>query len=301
MDLYNDPDQAEVVMTSSRKILNEILHQVEIFNASIIQSDGGGFFLLPPNNIVGEANQNNFVERLSTTLPEGTHLVLSHHYKHLFSYRKNNYAWRDYNNNVFIKGNSLFSRGIERYLKVFIQRAIECLLTNDFKRLHHAFASAYTQVLHHKWIPADFCRTDIVRTDTDTYQQELLSGQITASPPMEAIVRSSVFIKANSKVSYYITGNDASATLARSSRLVEEWNLHQPDENTAYYLARLHETVSKFQEFFEPAAFDQIFTLDEMFDFSGQGIHIINRKVAQEAAEIKPETEDYSIWLADEE
>jgi DNA polymerase elongation subunit (family B) len=299
--LYNDPDQAEVVLTSSREILNEILHQIEIFNAYIIQSDGDGFFLLSPNNIVGEENKKNFVERLSNTLPEGTNLVLLHHSKQMFSYRKNNYALLDHNNNVFIKGNSIFSRGMEHFLKIFIQRTIECLLTNNLKRMHHAYATAHTQVLHHKWTPADFCRTDIVRTDTETYQQEVLSGKITASPAMEAIVRSSIFIKANSKVSYYFTGSDAGITLARSSRLVDEWNLHQPDENTAYYLARLHETIGKFREFFEPAAFDQIFTLDEMFNFSNEGIHILNRRVIPEAVETKPEIEEYSIWLADEE
>jgi hypothetical protein len=219
----------------------------------------------------------------------------------MFSYRKNNYALLDQNNNVLIKGNNLISRGMERFLRIFIQRMIECLLTNDLKRMHHAYATAYTQVMQHKWTPRDFCRTDIVRMDTETYQKEVLSGQITTSPAMEAIVRSSLFVKANSKISYYFTGSDAGITLTRSSRLVEEWNPYQPDENTAYYLARLHETAGKFREFFEPAAFERIFTLDEMFGFSDDGIHILSRKIAPETAETKSESEDYNIWLADEE
>jgi DNA polymerase elongation subunit (family B) len=299
--LYNDPEQAEVVLTANREILKEILSQIERFNATIIQSDGEGFFLLSPNNIVGEANQKNFVERLSNTLPEGTTLVLSHRYKQIFSYRKNNYALLDQNNNVLIKGNNLISRGIERFLRVFIQRMIECLMTNDLTRLHHAYATAHTQVKQHKWTPGDFCRTDIVRMDTETYQKEVLSGQITASPAMEAVVRSSLFVKANSKVSYYITGNDAGIALTRSSRLIDEWDPHQPDENTGYYLARLHETIGKFREFFEPAAFERIYTLDEMFPFSDEGIHILTRRIAPEGTETKIETEEYGIWLADEE
>lgn len=299
--LYSDPEQAEVVLTARNEILKEILIQIELFNATIIQSDSDGIFLLSPNNIVGEANQKNFIERLSNTLPEGITLILSHRFKQMFSYRKNNYALLDQNNNVLIKGNNLVSRGMERFLRVFIQRMIECLLTNDLKRMHHAYATAYTQITQHKWTPVDFCRTDIVHLDTETYQKEVLSGQITTSPAMEAAVRSSLFVKANSKVSYYFTGSDASITLNRSSRLVEEWGPHQPDENTAYYLARLHEVVGKFRDFFEPVPFERIFTLDEMFAFSDEGIHILTRKIAPEAAENKSETEEYSIWLANEE
>jgi hypothetical protein len=167
--------------------------------------------------------------------------------------------------------------------------------------LHHTYAAAYTQVIQHKWTPADFGRTDIVRMDIETYQQELVSGHITGSPAMEAALRSSLFVKANSKVSYYLTGNDANIILTRSSRLVEEWDSHNPDENTAYYLARLHEAVGKFREFFEPAAFERITTLDEMFGFSDEGIQILSRRMAPEAIETKPETEEYGIWLADEE
>ena len=299
--LYNDPEQAEIVMTASREIFKEILSQIQLFNATIIQSDGEGLFILPPNNIVGEANQNYFIERLSSTLPEGTTLVILHRFKKMFSHRKNNYALLDQHNNVLIKGNNLISRGMERYLRELLQRIIECLLTNDFKRMHHAYATAYTQVVQHKWTPADFCRTDIVRMDTDTYQKELLSGQITALPAMEAAVRSSLFVKTGSKVFYYFIGNDASITLNRSSRLVDEWDPHQPDENTAYYLARLHEAIGKFREFFEPAAFERICTLDEMFAFTDEGIHLLPRRITPEVAETKPETEEYSIWLAEEE
>jgi DNA polymerase, archaea type len=298
--LYNDPERADIVLTASRDILKEIMNQIERFNATLIQSDGNGFFLQSPNNIVGESNQKKFIERLSQTLPEGTSLVLSQRYERMFSYRKNNYALLDQNNNVLIKGNHLISRGMERFLRVFIQRAIECLLTNDFIRMHHAYATAHTQVIQHKWTPADFCRTDIVRTDTETYQKDALSGQGTSSPALEAVVRSSLFVKANSKVSYYFTGSDAGIALTRSSRLVDEWDPHQPDENSAYYLARLHEAAGKFRDFFEPAAFERIITLDEMFGFSDEGIHILTRRIAPETSETKSDTEEYSIWLADE-
>jgi DNA polymerase I len=299
--LFNDPDNAEVALTASREILKELIHQIEIFNATIIQSDSQGFFLLPPDNIVGETNQNSFVERISTTLPEGIHFELSHRFKGMFSYRKSNYATLDQQMNVLIKGNSLITRNTERYLRVFIQHFIECMLTNDLMRLHHIYATAYTQVIQHKWTPIDFCRTDIAKTDTATYQKEATEGRFVPSPAMEAAVHSSLFVKANAKISYYITGNESDTTLFRSSRLIEEWDPHMPDENTAYYLSRLHETINKFREFFEPSAFERIISMDEMFGFSDEGIRILMRKPIPETAETKSETDDYSIWLAETE
>jgi hypothetical protein len=62
----------------------------------------------------------------------------------------------------------------------------------------------------------------------------------------------------------------------------------------------LHEAAGKFREFFEPAAFERLLALDEMFGFSDDGIHILNRRIAPEAAESKSEAEEYGIWLADE-
>jgi hypothetical protein len=47
--------------------------------------------------------------------------------------------------------------------------------------------------------------------------------------------------------------------------------------------------------------FERFITLDEMFGFSDEGIHILARRIAPEAIETKSETEEYSIWLADED
>jgi len=299
--LYNDPDQAEIVLTASREILKEIIHQIELFNATIIQSDDRGFFLLMPDNIIGEANQNKFIDRLSNTLPSGIILKPSRHYKKILSYRKSNYAVLDQNNNVLIKGNSLISRGMERYLRIFIHRFIECILMNDLTRLHHIYATVYTQIVRHNWIPMDFCKTEFVRMDTETYQNEIAAGRITPSPALEAAIRSSFFVKANTNISYYISGTETNVDIALSSRLLEEWDPLGADENTAYYFAKLHEAINKFREFFEPTALDRILSLDDIFGFSDEGIRILEHKVAPEIGEGKPDTEDYGIWLAEEE
>jgi DNA polymerase, archaea type len=299
--LFNDPDQADTAFTASREILREIIRHIVLFNAHIIQSDGNGFFLTLPDNIIGETNIKNFIERLTNTLPNGMSLILKNHYAKMLSYRRNNYAVLDKSNAMTLKGNTLISHGMERYLRIFIRRFIECLLTNDLNRLHHTYASAHTQIIQHQWTPADFCRTELVRMDTETYQNETAARQTNPSLVLEAAIRSSLFVKANTRIAYYYSGTGTEMIAASSTRLIEEWNPHSPDENTGFYLARLREAAQKFRDFFEPTAFERILSLDDIFGFSDEGIHILHRNAAPEAAEGKADTEEYGIWLAEEE
>ncbi|MBN1397395.1 MAG: hypothetical protein JXA06_05115 [Bacteroidetes bacterium] len=297
--LFNDPDEAEAIVSISRDILKEIIRQIELFNAVIIQSDDRGFFLLMPDNIIGDVNITNFIERLSNTLPAGISLVRSCRYRKMLSYRKSNYAVLDQKDNLLIKGNSLITRGMEHFLRIFVQRFIECMITNDFNRLHHLYATVYTQIVKHAWTPADFCRTEIAKTDTETYRNEVAAGRITPSPALEAAVRSSLFVKANSRIAYYISGTEKDANITDSSKLAEEWNPLKTDENTAYYLTRLHEAVNKFKEFFEQSALDRILSLDGIFGFSNEGIRILERKTIPETTDVKSDAEEYGIWLAE--
>ncbi|MBN1396665.1 MAG: DNA polymerase, partial [Bacteroidetes bacterium] len=185
------------------------------------------------------------------------------------------------------------------FLRIFVQRFIECMITNDFNRLHHLYATVYTQIAKHEWTPADFCRTEIVKMDTETYRNEVAAGSITPSPALEAAVRSSLFVKANTRIAYYISGTEKDASITNYSKLAEEWNPLKTDENTAYYLARLHEAVNKFKEFFEQSALERILSLDGIFGFSNEGIRILERKIIPEKTDIKSDTEEYSIWLAE--
>lgn len=297
--LFNDLEQAEYLAVKSREVLKDILHQLELFNANVIHTDGHALFITAPNNITGATNEENFINRISSSLPDGVKLVLSQRYKNMLSYRKNNYALLDYNDNLIIKGNNLISRGMEKFLRVFIQRFIECLLTNDLKRLHHAYATAYTQIVKHQWSPLDFCRVEITKCNTNTYIDEKKKESNSSSPALEAAIRSSIYVEANTKISYYITGTEKDPIISNYSKLIEEWDPNHPDENTSFYLTRLHEATHKFKEYFEPTAFERIFSLDEMFGFSEEGINILSRKTTPELTEIKPTTEDYSIWLAE--
>ena len=65
-----------------------------------------------------------------------------------------------------------------------------------------------------------------------------------------------------------------------------------PDENTAYYLKRLDEFATKFEPFFTDADFRLIFSPEDMFGFSADGIEIQTRVHEADRPDDQPEQEE---------
>ncbi len=302
--LYNDYQQADVVTSTGQTILRSILKEIELFNALPIEVDTDGIFFIAPDNIRGEKNTEAFVERVSKTLPAGINLVLEGRYKKMLSYKMKNYALLDESDNLIIRGSSLISRSMERFSRLFVQRCIECLLTDDIPRLHHTYASFTTQVRNHQWEAADFCRTETVREDLETYTRLVEHGQRNVSAAYEAARNAGLYFKAGERISYYVTGTHQEVKIADNCRIADEWDSNLPDENTAYYFGRLNESADKFREFFEPEDFKIIFSLDDLFGFSPKGIRILTKKVIREklaGAKESEENEEFGIWLSENE
>ena len=87
------------------------------------------------------------------------------------------------------------------------------------------------------------------------------------------------------------------------AKLAERWDPVVPDENVPYYLRRLEEITKKFEPFFTPRDFKMIFSPEDLFGFSEEGISILTRPVdpgeSGEADEIDDEkgAREPKIWL----
>jgi len=303
--LFNDYQQADMVTKTGQSILRSILRQMQLFNAETIEADTDGIFFVPPDNVRGTSHEESFIERVSETLPEGINLVLAARVKKMLSYKMKNYALLDYDDHLTVRGSSLISRSLERFARRFMRRCIECLLTEDVAQLHHTYASFYTQVKKHEWEAADFCRTETLRENLDTYTKLITSGRRHPTAAYEAARKAGIYFREGDRISYYVTGSQADVKITDNCRVAEEWDPNLPDENTAYYLARLEEYSNRFRQFFEPEHFSTIFSLDDLFGFSPKGISLITKKVltkepVEESGEVE-ESEDFGIWLEEKE
>jgi len=296
--LFADPEQAEKLNNLAKDVFKEIIKHTELFNATIIQTDANGFFLLMPDNVINENDRSLFLDRLSQKIPHKVKLIIKSYYPRMLSFKRGNYAVIDANNNMHIRGTYLIPHGVEKYIRTFNQRVIECLLTEDFKRLHHAYASAYIQIVKHKWTVFDFCKEEIAPMDTSTYKEQMSRGSISPLPAMEAVLNAGLYVKEGDKILYYFTDSEGTTNKSLNTKIAQEWNSSIPDEKTGYYLSRLQETINKYKELFEEGAFNRIFTLDEIFGFSDEKIRVQNRRISEEPSVDKLDIETHKgIWL----
>jgi len=78
---------------------------------------------------------------------------------------------------------------------------------------------------------------------------------------------------------------------------VEEWDPHFPDENVAYYQKRLDEFCEKFSPFFRPQDYQNVFSVDDLFPFSAEGIILITSNIEGDSAEPDEGPSRFGIWL----
>lgn len=297
--LFNDYEQADRVTSAGQDLLRSIIREVELHNGRVIEADTDGLYFIPPDNVRGESQEESFVARLSTALPEGINLVLAGRYKKMLSYRKKNYALLDYSDRLTIKGSSLISRSMERFAKEYIRLCINCLLQEDVEGLHRLYVALSQDILQHRWDVYDFCRTETIRDSAETYESELLDNKRKPTAAYEVAKRAGMAVRPGDRISYYVTGTQAGVKILENSRLAEEWQPHFPDENTAYYIERLNENSKKFEMFFEKKDFEAVFSADSLFGFDPSQIRLLKDRVIPREQITPPEEEpgEFGIWL----
>ncbi len=298
---FNDFDQADRITALGQSFLREIIGQARLFNAQVLQVDTDGLYFTPPDNVKGTEAEESFVRRLASSLPAGIHLILAGRYSKMLSYKKKNYALKDFDGTVTIKGSSLASRSLELFARHFIEQCIDCLLAGDIERLHRTYTALHRRIVSHSWVVREFSRTETVKEDLENYEVSLKEGKRVPSAPVEAAKRASWYPRAGMVVSYYVTGSEAAVRIVDNCRIAAEWEANQPDENTAYYLSRLDECSAKFKDFFKPTDFDKIFRTDDLFGFDPSGIAILSRELQPQKPD-QPTDEpgdEFPIWLGE--
>ena len=131
----------------------------------------------------------------------------------------------------------------------------------------------------HDWASVDrFARTETLKDTVEQYEADVESGKRPRAATYELAKQRSETtgqpIRKGDRIRYYITGAKANVTAFKHCKWADEWDADDPDENTAYYLKRLDEFAGKFETFFTEHDFRLVFSPEDLFGFSPEGIEI---------------------------
>jgi DNA polymerase elongation subunit (family B) len=279
---FNDFSEADRVASVGQDLLRQLIREIQDRGGLVIEVDTDGVLFVPPEGIRGEENEIEFTRSLTEAMPEGIRVGFDGRYRKMLSYKKKNYALLTYDGDLKFKGSSLISRSNEAFGRRFVRRAIRHLLDEDIEALHQLYIDTRERILEHDWQSVDsFARTESLKDTIDQYEQDVESGKRPRAAAYELAKKRSEDtgqpVRKGDRISYYITGDSAGVTAFENCKLAAAWDPDDPDENTAYYLKRLDEFARKFEPFFEDHDFRLVFSPEDLFGFSADGIEILEQ------------------------
>ena len=279
LSVFNDFEEADRVARTGQQILRELIEEIQARGGTVIEVDTDGVLFVPPDRVRGEQAEVDFTVGLTEAMPEGIRVGFDGRFKKMLSYKKKNYALLTYDDDLKFKGSSLISRSNEPFGRDFVRKAIRRLLDHDVAGLHELYVDTRDKIVNSDWEGVErFTRTETLKDTLEQYEADVAEGQRPRAATYELAKEKQNHtgkpMKKGDRITYYITGEDANVTAFRHCRRAEAWTPDAPDENTAYYLKRLDEFAKKFEPFFSEHDFRLVFSPEDLFGFSAEGIEI---------------------------
>ena len=281
---FNDFAEADRVARIGQDLVQQIIDVIRERGGTVVEVDTDGVFFVPPNDVRGADTERDFTIGLTDAMPEGIRIGFDGRYEKMLSYKKKNYALLTYDGDLKFKGSSLISRSNEPFGRTFVRRAIRRLLNHDVAGLHQLYLDTRQRIIDRDWEQGvdSFARTETLKTTVEAYEAAVEAGErpraATYELAMQREAETGQPVRVGDRISYYITGDAANVTAFKHCARAEQWNPNDPDapnENTAYYLKRLDEFARKFTPFFREEDFDLVFSPEDLFGFSADGVELV--------------------------
>jgi DNA polymerase I len=246
---FADTQLAAEVTRRGREIIGQMVKWLRKEGSEPIEIDTDGIYFVPPPKVRSDEEVQALIQRLSDSLPSGIEVEMAGKYQAMFSYKKKNYALMDDKGNVTIKGSGLRSRGMEKYLREFLSSMIRLLLEGKGEEIHSLFNDYLDRLAQHRMGISWLAKTETLSESVDTYREKVAAKKRNPAATYELALASDRPYRAGDQVSYYVTGKAKTVRVYENSKLTSDYDPNYPDENVAYYQAKLHNLLKKFQDF----------------------------------------------------
>ena len=252
MHNFSDLALAGEVTRLGRETIRRMLDWLAGQGARPIEVDTDGIYFVPPPTMQAPEQEAALVSELSHSLPAGITVELGGRYRAMFSYKIKNYALLGHDGTVTIKGSSLKSRGIEKYLRLFMADLIRLLLTGSGAQVESLYLSYHERLGRHEFPIEQLAKTETLSEAPASYREKVRLGKRNPAAAYEIAAASPHPYRAGDQISYYVTGQGKGVTAYQECRPVSAYNPEQPDENIRYYQEKLTHLYKKFAAFLPP-------------------------------------------------
>jgi len=255
---FSDSALAAEVTKLGRETIRKMLAWLEMKGARPVEVDTDGIYFIPPAGVASDEQEKALVRELSESLPAGIDVDLDGRYRAIFSYKMKNYALLGYDGRIIVKGSGLKSRGMEKYLREFMQEMIKLLLQGDNEKVEDLYLSYLDRLKKHRFPITSLAKTETLGESPANYRMKVKQGKRNPAAAFEIALGSGNEYRAGDQIGYYVAGQGRVVTAYRNCRSITGYDPAHPDENVAYYCDKLAHLKKKFEPFFsgEMSLFD---------------------------------------------
>jgi DNA polymerase, archaea type len=246
---FNDFTQAERVTRTGREIIQQIVALLENAGCRIIEVDTDGLYFTPPSDVCTPEAEERLLNDVSHELPTGISLELDGRYPAMFSYKMKNYALLDDRGEVILKGSGLKSRGLEPFLRAWMEEMFALLLRGEERKIDALLAKYMEEFEQHRFDVKMFMKTESLQDSLVTYREKVRDKRRNPSALYELAIQSGRAYQPGDQISYYVVGTGKHVKVHETAKLASQWDRHHPDQNVEYYKAKLLELYKKFKPF----------------------------------------------------
>ncbi|MFQ5683580.1 MAG: DNA polymerase domain-containing protein [Candidatus Binatia bacterium] len=251
MGHFNDFDVANQVTARGRELIQSAIGWLKQRGAMIIEVDTDGIYFVPPEGVKTKTDEEELIQQLDNTLPQGIELELDGRYPAMLSYKMKNYALLDEKERLIIRGSSLRSRGLELFQRQWMKEMLVLILKGEKNKVPSLYQRYLDDLEHHRMDISLLMKTETLRDSLETYQLKVKEKKRNAAAPYEIALRSERPYQPGDQISYYVTGNTAKVKINENCKLASQWDPNGPDENVGHYKGKLKELYAKFKPFIE--------------------------------------------------
>ena len=211
----------------------------------MIEIDTDGIYFQPPLG----ATLEGLDAGIRTILPDGIEVEFDAQYAAMFSYKAKNYALLGRDGALTLKGAALKSRGMEPYLREFLERIVRFILEEDPAGVHRLREEFELAIRAGAWPIERLARTESLQDSPASYQKKIAASSRNRSAAFELALASGRDYQAGDPVTYYVTGARKKVVAYEAARMLSSWDPDRRDENVEYYVAKLNELSAKFEAF----------------------------------------------------